>query len=98
MLVAQGKDGEAVSFFQRVVLAHQKWKPILARAYLLGAKAFIELNRPQQLPERKNSDREAAKLMLLEMTKRDDLKAIEDAKPILREAEQLLAGLSCSLP
>ena len=93
MLVAQGKDGEAVSFFQRVVLAHQKWKPILARAYLLGAKAFIKLNRPQQLPERKNSDREAAKLMLLEMTKRDDLKAIEDAKPILREAEQLLAGL-----
>lgn len=93
MLVEQGKDGEALSFFQRVVIAHQKWKPILARAYVLGAKAFLKLNRPQQLPERTNSDREAAKLMLIEMTKRDDLKAVEDAKPLLREAEQMLAGL-----
>ncbi|WP_170267058.1 tetratricopeptide repeat protein [Brevifollis gellanilyticus] len=89
MLMDQNKPGEAVSFYQRVVIAHQKWKPILAKAYVQGAKAFIKLNRPQEPPDRPNSDKEAAKLMLIEMTKRQDMQTL----PELKEAQKLLATL-----
>ncbi len=89
MLMDQGKAGEAVSFYQRVIIAHQKWKPILAKAYLQCAKAFLKLNRPQELPDRPNSDREAAKLTLIEMTKRQDLQSL----PEMKEAQQLLGTL-----
>jgi tetratricopeptide (TPR) repeat protein len=89
MLSDQNKPGEALSFYQRVVIAHQKWKPILAKAYIQGAKAFIKLNRPQELPDRTNSDKEAAKLMLIEMTKRQDMQNL----PELKQAQQLLSTL-----
>lgn len=89
MLSDQNKPGEAISFYQRVVIAHQKWKPILAKAYIQGAKAFIKLNRPQELPDRPNSDKEAAKLMLVEMTKRQDMQNL----PELKQAQQLLGTL-----
>ena len=89
MLSDQNKPGEAISFYQRVVIAHQKWKPILAKAYIQGAKAFIKLNRPQELPDRTNSDKEAAKLMLIEMTKRQDMQNL----PELKQAQQLLGTL-----
>jgi len=89
MLTEQNKPGEAISFYQRVVIAHQKWKPILAKAYIACAKAFIKLNRPIEPPDRPNSDREAAKLMLIEMTKRQDLQPL----PEMKEAQQLLSTL-----
>jgi tetratricopeptide (TPR) repeat protein len=89
MLSDQNKPGEAISFYQRVVIAHQKWKPILAKAYIQGAKAFIKLNRPLEPPDRPNSDKEAAKLMLIEMTKRQDMQTL----PELKEAQKLLSTL-----
>lgn len=89
MLSDQNKPGEAITFYQRVVIAHQKWKPILAKAYIQGAKAFIKLNRPLELPDRPNSDKEAAKLMLIEMTKRQDMQTL----PELKEAQKLLSTL-----
>lgn len=79
----------AIPFYQRVFIAHQKWKPIMAKAYLQCARAFMQLNRPGDPPERPNSDREAAKLFLIEMTKRNDLKNL----PEIKEAEQELAKL-----
>jgi tetratricopeptide (TPR) repeat protein len=89
MLSEQGKPGEAISFYQRVIIAHQKWKPILAKAYIQCAKAFIKLNRPMEPPDRPNSDKEAAKLTLIEMTKRQDLQNL----PEMKEAQQLLSTL-----
>jgi tetratricopeptide (TPR) repeat protein len=89
MMMEQNKPGEAISFYQRVIIAHQKWKPILAKAYVACAKAFIKLNRPQEPPDRPNSDREAAKLTLIEMTKRQDLQSF----PEIKEAQQLLSTL-----
>jgi len=94
MLMDQNNPGEAISFYQRVVIAHQKWKPILAKAYIQGAKAFIKLNRPaapdaDPAKNRPNSDKEAAKLMLIEMTKRQDMQTL----PELKEAQKLLATL-----
>jgi len=80
---AQGRFGEAIPFYQRVFIAHQKWKPIMAKAYLQCARAFLQLNRPadpQGMPPRQYADREAAKLTLIEMTKREDLKEFTEYK------------------
>jgi tetratricopeptide (TPR) repeat protein len=89
MLYDQQKWGEAIPFYQRVFIAHQKWKPIMAKAYVQCARAFVKLNRPQELPDRPNSDREAAKLLLIEMTKRQDLQTL----PEMKEAQQELSKL-----
>jgi tetratricopeptide (TPR) repeat protein len=89
MLYDQQKWGEAIPFFQRVFIAHQKWKPIMARAYVQCARAFVKFNRPQELPDRPNSDREAAKILLVEMTKRQDLQTL----PEMKEAQQELSKL-----
>ncbi len=89
MLYDQQKWGEAIPFYQRVFIAHQKWKPIMAKAYVQCARAFVKLNRPQELPDRQNSDREAAKLLLIEMTKRQDLQTL----PEMKEAQQELSKL-----
>ncbi|HEY1080779.1 MAG TPA: tetratricopeptide repeat protein, partial [Prosthecobacter sp.] len=89
---AQQKWGEAIPFYERVFIAHQKWKPIMAKAYLQCARAFVKLNRPADpaaTPPRKYSDREAAKLLLIEMSKRQDLKDL----PEMKEAEQELSKL-----
>ena len=92
----QKKWGTAIPFYQRVFIAHQKWKPIMAKAYLQCARAFIQLNRPAEAAPapgepaaRVNSDREAAKLLLLEMTKRQDLQTF----PEMKEAQQELSKL-----
>jgi len=85
----QKNPGAAIPFYQRVFIAHQKWKPIMAKAYLKCARSFIQLNRPGEPPERPNSDREAAKLLLLEMIKREDLKDL----PEIKEAQQELSKL-----
>lgn len=86
---AQKRWGTAIPFYQRVFIAHQKWKPIMAKAYLQCARAFVQLNRPAELPDRKNGDREAAKLLLLEMTKRPDMQTL----PEFKEAQQELSKL-----
>lgn len=89
---AQQKWGEAIPFYERVFIAHQKWKPIMAKAYLQCARAFVKLNRPADpaaTPPRKYADREAAKLLLIEMSKRQDLKDL----PEMKEAEQELSKL-----
>jgi tetratricopeptide (TPR) repeat protein len=92
----QKKWGTAIPFYQRVFIAHQKWKPIMAKAYLQCARAFIQLNRPAEAAPapgepaaRVNSDRKAAKLLLLEMTKRQDLQTF----PEMKEAQQELSKL-----
>ncbi|MFM2177359.1 MAG: hypothetical protein RL015_1457 [Verrucomicrobiota bacterium] len=92
----QKKWGTAIPFYQRVFIAHQKWKSIMAKAYLQCARAFIQLNRPAEAAPapgepaaRVNSDREAAKLLLLEMTKRQDLQTF----PEMKEAQQELSKL-----
>ncbi|MCX6853541.1 MAG: tetratricopeptide repeat protein, partial [Verrucomicrobia bacterium] len=85
----QKKWGQAIPFYQRVFIAHQKWKPIMAKAYLQCAKAFIQLNRPGEPPERMNSDREAAKILLIEMTKREDLKTLPEMKLAQTELSKL---------
>jgi tetratricopeptide (TPR) repeat protein len=77
---AQGNWGAAIPFYQRVFIAHQKWKPLMAKAYLQCARAFLQFNRPADPPERQYTDREAAKLTLVEMTKRTDLKDLPEMK------------------
>ncbi len=76
----QGNWGAAIPFYQRVFIAHQKWKPIMAKAYLQCARAFLQFNRPADPPTRQYTDREAAKLTLVEMTKRTDLKDLPEMK------------------
>jgi tetratricopeptide (TPR) repeat protein len=85
----QKNPAGAIPFYQRVFIAHQKWKPWMAKSYLQCAKAFVQLNRSAAPPEREYSDREAAKLFLVQMTKRTDL---ED-QPEMKEARQLLSTL-----
>lgn len=85
----QKNPAAAIPYFQRVFIAHQKWKPWVAKAYLQCAKSFVQLNRAAAPPEREYSDKEAAKLFLLQMTKRTDL---ED-QPEMKEARQLLTTL-----
>lgn len=87
---ANGRWGQAIPFYQRVFIAHQKWKRIMAQAYLQCARAFVKLNRPADpADKREYSDREAAKLLLVEMTKRQDLKNL----PEMKQAEQELSKL-----
>ncbi len=85
----QNKVAAAIPYYQRVFIAHQKWKPWVAKAYLQCARCFIALNRPAAPPEREYPDREAAKLYLVQMTKRADL---ED-QPEMKEARRLLSTL-----
>lgn len=89
---ANQKWGEAIPFYQRVFIAHQKWKSVMAQSYVQCARAFIKFNRPAaptETPPRQYSDREAAKLLLIEMTKRQDLKDL----PEMKQAEQELSKL-----
>lgn len=73
-----GKHEAAIAYFQRVFIAHQKWKDEMAKAYLLSAKSFIALGK-----------REEAKTTLQEMLKRPDLQK----EPEVKEAEKLLNTL-----
>lgn len=76
--VAQNKHEAAIAYFQRVFIAHQKWKAEMAKAYLLSAKSFIALNK-----------RDEARTTLQEMIKRKDLQE----QPEMKEAQQLVATL-----
>ena len=86
---ARGEYGKAIPYYQRVFIAHQRWKNWMAKAYLQCARSFIQLNRPAAPPERENSDREAAKVFLVEMTARQDLQD----QPEIKEAKQELSKL-----
>ncbi|MCB1225678.1 MAG: tetratricopeptide repeat protein [Verrucomicrobiales bacterium] len=82
----------AIPYFQRVFVAHQRWKSWVAKAYLQCARCFLQLNRPADPtaePPRPNSDREAAKLFLIEMTARKDLQD----EPEMQEAKTELSKL-----
>jgi TolA-binding protein len=75
---ANGKHEAAIAYFQRVFIAHQKWKDEMAKSYLLCAKSFVTLGK-----------RDEAKKHLQEMTARKDLAD----QPEMKEAQQLLATL-----
>ncbi|TDU63175.1 tetratricopeptide repeat protein [Prosthecobacter fusiformis] len=85
---ANQKWGEAIPFYQRVFIAHQKWKSIMAQSYLQCARAFLKRNGPAE-PPNKYPDRENAKLLLIEMVKRTDLKDL----PEMKQAELELSKL-----
>ncbi len=72
---ANGKHEAAIAYFQRVFIAHQKWKSEMSKAYLQSAKSFIILNK-----------RDEAKKTLQEMVNRKDLQEMAEMK----EAQQLL--------
>ncbi|MCB1275083.1 tetratricopeptide repeat protein [Prosthecobacter sp.] len=74
----QNKHEAAIAYFQRVFIAHQKWKDEMAKSYLLCGKSFIALGK-----------REEAKKTLQEMVARKDLQE----QPEMKEAQQLLATL-----
>ncbi len=75
---AMGKHEGAIAYFQRVFIAHQKWKSEMAKAYLLSAKSFSTLGK-----------RDEAKTTLQEMIARKDLQD----QPEMKEAQQLNATL-----
>lgn len=75
---AMGKHEGAIAYFQRVFIAHQKWKSEMAKAYLLSAKSFSTLGK-----------RDEAKATLQEMIARKDLQD----QPEMKEAQQLNATL-----
>jgi tetratricopeptide (TPR) repeat protein len=84
--------GEAIPYYQRVFIAHQKWKSVMAQAYLQCARAFLKLNRsadPTATPPRPYTDRESAKLTLLEMLKRADLKDLPEITAAEKELSKL---------
>lgn len=74
----QGKHAAAIAYFQRVFIAHQKWKDEMAKSYLLCGKSFIALG-----------DRDKAKATLQEMLDRKDLQG----QPEMKEAEKLIGTL-----
>jgi tetratricopeptide (TPR) repeat protein len=78
----QKKWSEAISYYQRIVLAHQKYKPWLAKAYLHLAQCFIN--------DGKNDD---AKLVLRQMLDRKDREGKNDLQdqPEFNDARTLLA-------
>lgn len=73
-----GKHEVAIPYFQRVFIAHQKWKDEVAKSYLLSAKSFVALGK-----------RDEAKATLQEMVKRPDLQK----EPEVKEGEKLLNTL-----
>ncbi len=75
---AQNKHEAAIAYYQRVFIAHQRWKDEMAKAYLGSAKSFIALGK-----------KEEARNTLQEMINRADLKE----KPETKEAQRLIATL-----
>lgn len=67
--------GKAITFYQRVILAHQKYKNWLAKAYLNCAKAQLQINK-----------KDDAILVLRQMLARTDLQE----QPEFQEAQQLI--------
>lgn len=90
----RGQFGKAIPYFQRVFIAHQKWKSWVAKSYLQCAKSFIVLNRPadtnaEDPKASRPSDRDAAIRTLQEAARRDDLKKEPEYKDITAELAKL---------
>jgi len=73
-----GKHEAAIAYFQRVFIAHQKWKSEMAKAYLGCAKSFKALGKNEE-----------AKKTLDEMIARKDL----ETQPEMKDAKALRATL-----
>jgi tetratricopeptide (TPR) repeat protein len=73
-----GKQEAAIAYFQRVFIAHQRWKDEMAKSYLLCVKSFIALSKKDE-----------AKKTLEEMIARKDLQD----QPEMKEALKLLPTL-----
>lgn len=73
-----GRHEAAIAYFQRVFIAHQKWKAEMAKAYLGCAKSFKTLGKNDE-----------AKKTLDEMIARKDL----EIQPEMKEAKALRATL-----
>jgi tetratricopeptide (TPR) repeat protein len=73
-----GKHEAAIAYYQRVFIAHQKWKAEMAKAYLGCAKSFKALGKNEE-----------AKKTLDEMIARKDLQD----QPEMKEAKTLRATL-----
>ncbi|MDI1311007.1 tetratricopeptide repeat protein [Prosthecobacter sp.] len=74
----QGKHEAAIAYFQRVFIAHQRWKDEMAKAYLQCTKSFQVLGKLDE-----------AKKTLQEMVDRKDL----EGQPEMKEAQKLLPTL-----
>ncbi len=74
----QGKHEAAIAYFQRVFIAHQRWKDEMAIAYLNCAKSFKALGKVDE-----------ARKTLQEMIDRKDLQD----QPEMKEAQKLLPTL-----
>ena len=89
----RGQFGKAIPYFQRVFIAHQKWKPWVARSYLQSARCFLQLNRPANPSpdpaENRDSDRDAAIKTLKEAAARADLKKEAEFAEIMAELGKL---------
>ncbi len=68
----------AIAFYQRVFIAHQKYKDWMARAYLQSARCFLLLNKKDE-----------AKKTLQEMVKRNDIKDQPEFKDAQNELQKL---------
>ncbi|MFM7604699.1 MAG: tetratricopeptide repeat protein [Prosthecobacter sp.] len=75
---SQNKHEAAIAYYQRVFIAHQRYKDEMAKAYLGSAKSFIALGK-----------KEEARNTLQEMINRADLKEKAETK----EAQRLIATL-----
>lgn len=73
-----GKHEAAIAYYQRVFIAHQKWKAEMAKAYLGCGKSFKALGKNEE-----------AKKTLDEMINRKDL----ETQPEMKEAKALRATL-----
>lgn len=89
----RGSSAKAIPYYQRVFIAHQKWKSWVAKAYLASARGFLKLNRaanPSPDPaENRPSDRDAALKTLQEAAKREDLKKEPEYEQITAELKKL---------
>jgi tetratricopeptide (TPR) repeat protein len=89
----RGQPAKAIPYFQRVFIAHQKWKSWVAKAYLQSAKCFLQLNRPANPSpdpaENRTSDRDSAIKTLQEAAKREDLKKEPEYQQIVSELSKL---------
>ena len=89
----RGQFGKAIPYFQRVFIAHQKWKNWVAKSYLQSARCFLQLNRPANPSpdpaENRTSDRDAAIKTLKEAAARADLKKEAEYAEITAELAKL---------
>jgi uncharacterized protein HemY len=70
--------GKAVTYYTRVILAHQRYKNWLAKSYVQGAKCWIQEGKPSE-----------ARTMLEEMLRRTD---IQD-QPEFLEGQNMLSKI-----